>query len=602
MRKPKTAELTSSLRQCRWSFRDGIAAAILFLASAAVVLWQNAHLVVLWDASYTLDTSVRIALGQMPYRDFPLVHTPLTFLIQAAILRLTGRVFFHHVLYAAIVDGLATVLVWRIVLGTLRGRLRDAWEVSLLLAAPLVALGIYSILPFPSYDCDTVFSILLVVLLLQRLPADSAAQHPDGMRALLRPFIAGAALPLPLFFKQNIGLPFLLAALVLILLLLIAKKLHCRLALRGGPSVAALSAVLAGAVAMLLAAGLLLHFIAGVGNCIHWTIQFAGQRRLPGLQTMFAIYAEPSLLWWIPCVAAALALLHSRLAKALWVRLAALGLLAAPFVWTLAGLYLSSDADDRAENLLVLWPLLLVLSGSLTLWNLCREWSVRALLPFLLLVAINGTLLSQQLWGSTYAIWPLLAILIAEMLVFLASIEPAGSEAETAPRRPFVALALAAVIAATLLVCGGLYTFSEERLDYVQLPEGPVVHATASALRGMSDSGPFLPDFEELLRFAASEIPVSDGLILIPGEDPFYFATGRVPQFPVLLFDRSTDPLSPAQLVAEARRRNIRWLIVKRNLQIKEDVTPQRVETLQALQQVFLPYRKLGSYDVYRRP
>jgi hypothetical protein len=602
MRKPKTAELESSHYRGRWSFRDGIAAAALFLASAAVVLWQNAHLAVLWDISYTLDTSARIALGQMPYRDFPLVHTPLTFLIQAAILRLTGRVFFHHVLYAAIVGGLGTVLAWRIVLETLRGRLRGAWAVSLLLAAPLIILGIYSILPFPSYDCDTVFSILLVVLLLQRLPADSAAQQPGGMRALLRPFIAGAALPLPLFFKQNIGLPFLLTALAIAFLLLIARKLRCRLALRGGLGVAALSAVLAGAVAVLFAAGLLLHFTAGVGNCIHWTIQFAGERRLPCFQTMLAIYAEPSLLWWIPCVAAALVLLRSRLAKALWVRLVALCLLAAPFVWTLAGLFLSSYAEDRATDLIVLWPLLLVLSGALTLWNLCREWSVRSLRPILLLVAINGTLLSQQLWGSTYAIWPLLVILIAEMLVFLASIAPAGTGAETGPRRLFVAPALAAVISATLLVCGGLYTASEERLDYVQLPEGPIVHAMAPALRGMAVPGPYLPDFEELLRFAAKEIPVSDGLILIPGEDPFYFATGRVPQFPVLLFDRSTDPLSPAQLVAEARRRNIRWLIVKRNLQIMEDVTPQHEETLQALQKVFLPYRKLGSYDVYRRP
>ena len=602
MRKPKTAKLKFSLHEGRWSFRDGAAAAILFLSSATVVLWQNAHLAVLWDISYTLDTSVRIAMGQMPYRDFPLVHTPLTFLIQAVIMRLTGRVFFHHILYAAVVGGLSTVLAWRLVLGTLRGRLQGGWTVSLLLAAPLAVLGIYSILPFPSYDCDTAFSILLVILLLQRLPIDSAAQQPRGTRALLRPFIAGAAIPLPLFFKQNIGLPFLLAALALVFLLLVATKLRCRLALHGSPGVAALRAALAGAFAVLLAAGLLLHFTAGVGNCIHWTIQFAGERRLPGFQTMLAIYAEPSLIWWIPCVAAALALLRSRLAKALWARLVALSLLAAPFVWTLAGVFLSSDADDRADNLLVLWPLLLVLSGALTLWNLCREWSVGALLPVLLLVAINGTLLSQQLWGSTYAIWPLLMILIAEMIVFVASIEPAGTGVETAPRRLFVAPVLAVVISATLLVCGGLYTASEERLDYVQLPEGPVVHATAPALKGMADPGPFLPDFEELLSFAANEIPVSDGLILIPGEDPFYFATGRAPQFPVLLFDRSTDPLSPAQLVAEARRRNIRWLIVKRNLQIKEDVTPQREETLKALQQVFLPYRKLGSYDVYRRP
>jgi hypothetical protein len=158
------------------------------------------------------------------------------------------------------------------------------------------------------------------------------------------------------------------------------------------------------------------------------------------------------------------------------------------------------------------------------------------------------------------------------------------------------------VISVTLLVCGGLYTASEERLSYAQLPEGPVVHSTIPALKGISISGPYLPEFEELLNFAASEIPFSEGLILIPGEDPFYFATGRVPQFPVLLFDMATDPYSPAQLAEEAQRRNIRWLIVKRNLQIKEDTTPQREATIEALQQVFLPYRKLSGYDVYRRP
>ena len=664
MRNPKTAEIESPRHRNCWSGRDWLAAASLFLASAAVVLWQNAHLVVIWDASYTLETSFRIALGQMPYRDFPLVHTPLTFLIQAAIMRLTGRVFFHHVLYAAILGGLGTVLAWRIALEALRGRLPYAWAVAFALAAPLTVLGIYSILPFPSYDCDTAFSILVVIWLWQRLPASRANRWrawlerysnscapaslvKGGFFLRKKPLstalpgysywktaLAGAALPLPLFFKQNIGLPFLTAALVLVFLLLIA-----RLVRRDRPGAAVLGAILAGAGATLLAAGLLLHITAGLGNCIHWTIRYAGKQRLPGWQTMLGVYAEPTLLWWLPGVAAALLLLRSRLARNLWARLVALGLLAAPFVWTLAGLFLSSDADDRASNLLALWPLLLVLSLALTLWNLLRAPSLRALLPFMVLAAIHGTLLSQQLWGSTYAIWPLLVILMAEMIAFLASIGPAGQVAEkidtegdegfnpritpaestgalapgncfppdlSAPR-PFsaaceVAPALAAIISVTLIVCGGLYTASEDRLSYAQLPDGPVVHATAPALKGMADPGPFLPDFEELLRFAAQEIPASDGLILIPGEDPFYFATGRAPQFPVLLFDRSTDPLSPAELVAEAQRRNIRWLIVKRRLQIKEDVTPRREETLDALQRIFLPYRKLGGYDVYRRP
>jgi hypothetical protein len=317
---------------------------------------------------------------------------------------------------------------------------------------------------------------------------------------------------------------------------------------------------------------------------------------------MLTVYAEPLLLWWIPSVGAALALLHIR--KTLWARLAALCLLAAPFLWTLAGLFLSTDSGDRAEDFLALWPLLLILSGALTLWSFCRHPSLRAGLPVLLLAAIHGTFLSQQLWGSTYAIWPLLVLLIAEMIAFLASIEPVRTASEAAPRTLFLAPALAAIIAAALIICGGLYTASEERLSYARvLDEGPVVHSTLPALKGMAVSGPYLPEFEELLRFSANEIPFTDGLILLPGEDPFYFATGRTPQFPVLLFDNATDPLStPAQLVAEAERRKTRWLIVKRTMQMKEDPTPQREASLEALQKLFLPYRRLGSYDVFRRP
>jgi hypothetical protein len=450
-------------------------------------------------------------------------------------------------------------------------------------------------------------SILVVIVLLQRLPEDSTpAPQSSWVKTLFRPFLAGTAIPLPLFFKQNIGLPLLAAAFALILLLWIARWMR-----RGSTAQKCtdLVAILGGAVATLLAAGILLHFTCGLGNYVHWTIRFAAQRRLPGFTDMLGVFAEPSLLLWLPSIAAALALMQGRLAKSQWARLVALGLMAAPFLWTLTGLLLSSDTDDRAVSLLALWPLLLIVSGALTLFNLWRELGrnaapgagLRVLVPAILLVTINGTLLSQQLWGSTYAIWPLLMLLIAEMISFVASLEKADRVAVHSPRSQFVAPALATVISATFILCGGLYMASEERLSYANL-DGPVMHSAEPALRGMAVSGAFLPEFEELLHFAAGEIPASDGLILMPGEDPFYFATGRVPQFPVLLFDKTTDPLSPAQLVDEARARGIRWLIVKRDLQIKEDPAPQREAALEALRRVFVPYRKLGGYDVYRRP
>jgi CDP-diglyceride synthetase len=610
----------------RWMLRDKIAAAALFLATAAVVLWQNAHVATIWDISYTLDSSWRIALGQMPYRDFPFVHAPLPFLIQAAIIRLTGRVFFHHVIYAAFVGGLGTVLTWRIALHTLQGRVQAAWTIALLLATPLSVLGLYCILPHPSYDCDCAFSILVAVWMLQRLAPnvnvnaknltddDTCVQQAPGWTSGLA---AGFSICLPLFFKQNMGLPFLLAALgavALILAVQLPQRSLSRLSFSSGsaPAQHALLAVLLGAAAALAIAVPLIQFTAGLGNYLHWTIVFAGQRRLPPWGLMLEIYRDPTLLWTLPCIAVGLLLLVVRLGKPRLRSAVALALLAAPFIFALSSLLMYDDADERGDSLVALWPLLLILTAALVLWNfvlwnlvsLRSHLTLQSLLPLILLAAIHGTFLSQQLWGSTYAIWPLLSLLLAELIAFLAglTVRHHNPNPDAKPSSQWVPTALTALIAATLLVCGAFYTASEERLLYADLDDGPVLHSAFPALAGLSTSGPYLPEFDELLRYAAAEIPFNDGLILLPGEDPFYFATGRVPQFPVLLFDPATDPYSPAQTADLARSRNIRWLIVKRHLQIKGNPMPQPEATLAAFKAQFALHAQLRGYDIYRRP
>ncbi len=581
--------------QARWALRDWLAASGLFAATAAVVLWQNAHVAVLWDLAYVLDTATRIAQGQLPYRDFPFAHAPLTFLIQAAIIRLTGRVFFHHVLYATIIGGLGTLLTWRIALRSLAGHINvrtdAAWLVSLILATPLTVLGIYCILPIPSYDCDTAFAILVAIFLLQRLKRTSSPLY--GMAT-------GATLCLPLFFKQNIGLPFLAAACGIIALTLVAGLFGLLKPPALDSWTKPLLAVLTGIAVTLATALLLLHFTVGISNYLHWTIQFAAQRRLPGPQQMLSVYRDPQLLWKLPCIIAALLLLRN--AKSRWARFVALALFAAPFIYTLCTLFIYDDADERGDSLLALWPMLLILAAVLALWNLRSfrpqrrpHFQIHPFLPILMLTAIHGTLMSQQLWGSTYGIWPLLILLIAEMMAFLAAFKSPALDMRK------LALAAAIIVSATLLICGALYTASEERLSYAQLPAEPVQHSSFPQLKGISIAGPYLPDLDELLRYADANIPKSDGIILMPGEDPFYFVTGRTPQFPVLLFDPATDPLSPAQVVEAAGRHNIRWLIVKRNLQLTADPTPQREATLTLLRSRFKPAAHLHAYDVYQR-
>jgi hypothetical protein len=555
-----------------WRLRDTLTATALFLATFAFILWQNTRVAVLWDISYLLDSSFRIRLGQMPYRDFPLAHAPLTFLLHAAILKLFGRVYLPHIVCAAVEGGAATLLTWRLLGRLLEPFAEGAWLLATLLTAPLVVVGIYGVYPHPIYDSDCILAVLAALYLLQR-----------SGESTTRNALAGAACVLPLFFKQNIGLPFLLITLAAAAGIAVVRRLK-------RASIAPQLSLFGGALVTSVAALLVIHATAGLHNYFYWTITFAAQRRLPGISLILTTYRQTSLLWTLPTAIAGVALLRGETLRGRrWARPIALVLLATPFLWTVAALALTDDPDDRGDQLLALWPHLLILAAVLALANLRPRIlrtspTIDTLLPVILLATIHGAFLSQQLWGSTYAIWPLLMLLVAAMLAQV----------------PTVARPLTAVVAATLLLCGGLYAASHERVSYIHL-DGTETSATLPELRGLTTPGPWIPAFEELVRYTNAEIPAGDGILLLPGEAPFYFATGRTPQFPILLFDPATDPYTPQQTLEQVRAHNIRWLIVTRDLQLTALPKPDLPEVLSTVQQDFVLDHALTNYDIYRR-
>jgi hypothetical protein len=117
----------------------------------------------------------------------------------------------------------------------------------------------------------------------------------------------------------------------------------------------------------------------------------------------------------------------------------------------------------------------------------------------------------------------------------------------------------------------------------------------------LSVRGPWIPEFEELVRFSDQEIPSEQGLLMIPGEDLFYYATGRHPRFPVLLFDRTVNPYSPEEIVELVQRRDICWLVVKKNLQLNSQPMEDEGRLLRLLRPDFAAVRSLANYDVYFR-
>jgi hypothetical protein len=161
---------------------------------------------------------------------------------------------------------------------------------------------------------------------------------------------------------------------------------------------------------------------------------------------------------------------------------------------------------------------------------------------------------------------------------------------------------LTATVAVSLVISGGFYLRSHERLDYANLDEGELRRSTLPQLKGLSTRGDWIPHLEELVRYSDREIPRNEGILILPGEDPFYYATGRRPQFPVLLFDHTVNPYSPEELLQIARERNILWVIIKQDLQDQDEpVEQERDRITEVLEQDFEQIESLANYDIYHR-
>ena len=60
-RRPGSEAPTPEQFTQRFALRDWTAGLALFLATVCVVLWQNAHVAILWDTSYVLDSACAFA-------------------------------------------------------------------------------------------------------------------------------------------------------------------------------------------------------------------------------------------------------------------------------------------------------------------------------------------------------------------------------------------------------------------------------------------------------------------------------------------------------------------------------------------------------------
>src|SRR5262249_3479419 len=231
------------------------------------------------DLSYVLNTAYRIAMGDVPYRDFSQPHAPLTFLIQAAIIKVFDSSYVHHMWYAALLSGAATLLTHALLRGLLRPVFPRAELYAFVGCLPLVPLGVHSLFPHPWYDADATFLALLALLALLRAQPEEV---PPGWAG-----VAGGLCVLPIFAKQNVGLPLLAGGQLLALpwLFRAGRRKHYLW-------------FLCGAALVLVLALVLIQTTCGLESYARWTFWFAAGRRL-AVGLPFASYRRNGVWPWL---------------------------------------------------------------------------------------------------------------------------------------------------------------------------------------------------------------------------------------------------------------------------------------------------------------
>ncbi len=558
---------------------DVLAGCSLFAGTAALVWLQNTRLTVLYDLAGVLEPATRISQGDMLYRDFPFAYAPLTFLMQAALIKLTGAVYWHATVYCCVVAGLATVVAWRIISRVVDGVLPRPRLTAFVLSLPAVVLGVYCVFPHPFYDPDAAFVTLLCVWLLLWLERRAFPAVPS--------VFAGMLTVVALFVKQNIGLAFV-GSLGVWLLVRVIFGLWKKWPVRG--HILIIFGMIGG---FLIALGIL-HATCGIETYKYWTWDFAKARRAPPLGDMLAVYADWWLVVWLALFLLGVFLFRKLSMRKPWETALATLAMAAPFLWPVVYLAISSDASERAERLIGLWPFVMIVLVLLAYLFARRVSGGAAALPFVLVATAHGAFLSQQLWGSTYGIWPLLMIMIALLLRQLH--EPTGCRSGAA------VTILAGVISVSICFAGAFYIYSNERLSYVSWDDGEMQHSTLPQLAGMSMRGDYLPDFDELVAWTDANIPRDDGILNLPGEDLFYYATGRRPHFPVLLFDVSNNPYTVDEIRERVLSSDIEWMIVKNDLEIEaDDMIDSKDKIADALDPDFRHVESLNNYEIFKR-
>lgn len=563
---------------------------LLIDITVGIVILQTLRITPLIDYSYQVENAYRIFQGDIPYKDYFLVLPPGTYVLMAAVMKLTNG--YSHIGQIGLTVGISffTILLTTLIM-------KRQKESSKFLIATVLLLLVFtgqSIYPFPLYDFFAVLFILLHLYLF--------ILFKESKRPMLL-FTVGILATLPSYFKQNIGLVYealiILSWIIPLIRFPVKKNILFVFYITCG---------------MVASHGLFLLYLVSHGalnQFYYQTFVFPKAAKntavemniiLGQYQYYFSLlrsFLSPIFILTLFIAVSDIIRRKTNLGKGSSglsfffrtlpsniITISAIGL----------AIYLQRNYSFLSlynDTVLCLYVSAYLLMVPTTIYSFFHTVTfaeaIEALFPITLIGAMNATYLSHHIVGSSYSLWPLLAIMIPIIINLLYCIVP-----WIRWQYPVSVLVVFVVFQQFLYVKGNNY------YEYIKT-DGDIVLSKNSRLFGLSTPGPWIPRMESMINYVDQNIPQSDRVAFLPSEDPFFAVTGRHNPIGFSQMNDSTYPVHPA-MIQEIYEKQIPWLIIKTKFQLSDNLSVANpLNPVFSLQKYYEENTVLDGYVIYKR-
>lgn len=537
------------------------------LLTAGLSAYFQTRYLYFYDYSYLSDVSHRLSVGQIPYKDFDLVLTPGTFYTHYWFSTIFGFSSLSSQMLVILISTATTLVFIEIANHLLLGIKNQAIKYSPYLAFPL--LGPTYMVSFPLYDVFSTLAVGTSILITLKVFANPMASKPKLV-------LVGACVTLPLLFKQNVGLFFVLLFLAALLLGYFKKLFSLKI----------LIWTHLGCLIAFVIFGITLRLNHMTGVFLEQVFIYASDAKGVSLLTELLRYKDKYLLATV--VAMIIVALIPRLRKFTFVLPIALGGIVSLITLSILLVNRISGSEFPVNRPLINWLLILPICVAIALSAVKNKMESKRevyLVSALLIGALFGAYLSQGYKGSSYS-WGGAYLLVSYMAILSIGVIT----------RKQSAIFILIILSTSLWYCD--YSFSGVRYADKKFISQDFELDLSDATDGYLPIRPSeRKEIRQLREFFGNnpgtfvQLPMEDPLVLI---DPNYVPQGKCSQ---LIWITCTNPKDAANLLLNNPPD---YFILKGQIQLPWNPEPDADPVIQRIVDCLQPELQLPNYAIYK--